>query len=223
MVRPIINYPAPIWFPQVSSSHQYKFEFAQNKALWIATGCNQYSAVSYLRTETGSELDIPREISGGTSYWGFTWNWLATVLCKQVFINPFQSKKKLPPHRYLSSPTLVHIGQHSIPRTTEPSEFCDSEVRYQYPICHLRERPERGFLSPSQTPHTNPDDWGDRLVSGIRQSGLTPSPPHQYNQQPDSGGYVGTTCTPPGRTIPGAQPTVCRTASTPDRFQFLTF
>ena len=54
IVRPILNYAAPIWFTQVSSSHLDKFEVIQNKALRIATGCHQKAAASHLRAETGA-------------------------------------------------------------------------------------------------------------------------------------------------------------------------
>ena len=53
IVRPILNYPAPIWFTQLPSSHLYKLEVIQNKVLRIATGCHQKAAVSHLRAETG--------------------------------------------------------------------------------------------------------------------------------------------------------------------------
>ena len=41
IVRTILNYTAPIWFTQVSSSHLVKLEVIQNKAQRIATGCHQ--------------------------------------------------------------------------------------------------------------------------------------------------------------------------------------
>ena len=41
IVCPIINYAAPIWFTQVSSSHLDKLEVIQNKALRVATGRHQ--------------------------------------------------------------------------------------------------------------------------------------------------------------------------------------
>ena len=41
IVRPILNYAAPIWFTQVSSSHLVKLEVIRNKALRIATNCHQ--------------------------------------------------------------------------------------------------------------------------------------------------------------------------------------
>ena len=40
IVHPILNYAAPIWFTQVSSTHLDKLEVIQNKALRIATGCH---------------------------------------------------------------------------------------------------------------------------------------------------------------------------------------
>ena len=53
IVRPILNYAAPICFTQISSTHLDKLEVIQNKALRIATGCHQKSAASHLRAETG--------------------------------------------------------------------------------------------------------------------------------------------------------------------------
>ena len=53
IVRPILNYAAPIWFTQVSSTHLDKLEVIQNKALRIATGCHHKAMVSHLRAETG--------------------------------------------------------------------------------------------------------------------------------------------------------------------------
>ena len=53
IVCPILNYAAPIWFTQVSSTHLNKHEVIQNEALRIATGCHQKAAASHLRAETG--------------------------------------------------------------------------------------------------------------------------------------------------------------------------
>ena len=53
IVRPILNYAAPICFTQVSSTHLDKLEVIQNKALKIATGCHQKAAASHLRAKTG--------------------------------------------------------------------------------------------------------------------------------------------------------------------------
>ena len=52
-MRPILNYSAPIWFTQVSSSLMGKLEVIHNKGLRIATGCHQNGATSHLRAETG--------------------------------------------------------------------------------------------------------------------------------------------------------------------------
>ena len=53
IVRPILNYAAPIWFTKLPSSHLDKLEVIQNKVLRIATGCHQKAAVSQIRAETG--------------------------------------------------------------------------------------------------------------------------------------------------------------------------
>ena len=53
ILRPILNYAAPICFTQISSTHQDKLEVIQNKAQRIATGCHQKAAASHLRVETG--------------------------------------------------------------------------------------------------------------------------------------------------------------------------
>ena len=53
IVRLIINYAAPIWFTQVSSSNLGKLEMIQNKALRFTTGCLQMATASHLRAETG--------------------------------------------------------------------------------------------------------------------------------------------------------------------------
>ena len=52
-VCPILNYAAPICFTEVFSTHLDKLEVIQNKALRMATSCNQKPAASYLRAETG--------------------------------------------------------------------------------------------------------------------------------------------------------------------------
>ena len=53
IVRAILNYAAPIWFMQVSSTHLDKLEVIQNKDLRIATSCHQKASASQLRAETG--------------------------------------------------------------------------------------------------------------------------------------------------------------------------
>ena len=53
IVRPILNYAAPICFTQKSSSHLDKLEVIQNKALRVGTGCHQKAVASHLRAETG--------------------------------------------------------------------------------------------------------------------------------------------------------------------------
>ena len=53
IVHPMLNYAAPIWFTQISSTHLDKLEVIQNKALRIATGFRQKAAASHLRAETG--------------------------------------------------------------------------------------------------------------------------------------------------------------------------
>ena len=53
IVRPILNYAAPIWLTKVSSSHLDKVEVIQNQTLRVATGFHQKAAASHLRVETG--------------------------------------------------------------------------------------------------------------------------------------------------------------------------
>ena len=53
IVRPMLNYAAPIWFTHVSLTHLDKLEVILNKALRIATGYHQKAAASHFRAETG--------------------------------------------------------------------------------------------------------------------------------------------------------------------------
>ena len=49
--RPIINYGAPIWFPNLARSRLQKLETTQNSALRIATGCHKMTAIDHLHSE----------------------------------------------------------------------------------------------------------------------------------------------------------------------------
>ena len=52
LTRPIINYGAPIWHPNLARSRLQKLETVQNSALRIATGCHKMAAIDHLHTET---------------------------------------------------------------------------------------------------------------------------------------------------------------------------
>lgn len=50
--RPLINYGAPIWTPQLSDTHWQSLQTSQNAALRTATGCHLMSDVEHLHAET---------------------------------------------------------------------------------------------------------------------------------------------------------------------------
>ena len=52
LTRPIINYAAPIWFPNLATSRLQKVESIQNSALRTATGCLRMSSIDHLHTES---------------------------------------------------------------------------------------------------------------------------------------------------------------------------
>ena len=52
IIQPIINYAAPIWYPNASVSSIRKLQNIQNAALRIVTGCHKKSPVQHLHTET---------------------------------------------------------------------------------------------------------------------------------------------------------------------------
>ena len=49
--RPILNYAAPIWSPQISQTHWTNLQATQNAALRIATGCHLMAAEDHLHME----------------------------------------------------------------------------------------------------------------------------------------------------------------------------
>ena len=102
IVRPILNYAAPIWFTQVSSTHPNKHEVFQNEALRIATGCHQKAAESHLRAETGV-LPLRAHLE----------------LCSQQFyaraLQPLHLSHLPPPHPRPLRATL-QASYHSTPR-----------------------------------------------------------------------------------------------------------
>ncbi|KAI5754577.1 hypothetical protein M8J77_009666 [Diaphorina citri] len=59
IVRPILNYAAPIWTPQLSQTNWSKLQRCQNSSLRIATGCHLMSGIDHLHTET---LVLPAKI-----------------------------------------------------------------------------------------------------------------------------------------------------------------
>ncbi|KAL1445963.1 hypothetical protein WDU94_005493 [Cyamophila willieti] len=52
IVRPILNYAAPIWTPQLSKTNWTKLQVCQNTALRTTTGCHLMSGIDHLHTET---------------------------------------------------------------------------------------------------------------------------------------------------------------------------
>lgn len=50
--RPIVNYAAPIWSPQLADTHWQNLQASQNAALRIATGCHLMSHPDHLQAET---------------------------------------------------------------------------------------------------------------------------------------------------------------------------
>ena len=111
IVRPILNYAAPIWFTQISSTHLDKLEVIQNKALRISTGCHQKAASSHLRAETGA-LPLRADLE---------------LCCQQFYASALQPL--LPSHLIITSPpTPASSGLSSGPHATAPSEVCKSEV-----------------------------------------------------------------------------------------------
>jgi hypothetical protein len=52
LVRPVLEYLAPIWFPNASASTIRKLQAVQNKCQRLATGCHQKSSIDHLHQET---------------------------------------------------------------------------------------------------------------------------------------------------------------------------
>ena len=52
LIRSLITYAAPIWFPNTSSTSISKLQRLQNSALRISTGCVKMSAIGHLHAET---------------------------------------------------------------------------------------------------------------------------------------------------------------------------
>ncbi|KAI5752977.1 hypothetical protein M8J77_022380 [Diaphorina citri] len=50
--RPVLNYAAPIWTPQLANTHWTKLQTCQNSALRTATGCHLMAHEDHLHTET---------------------------------------------------------------------------------------------------------------------------------------------------------------------------
>ena len=163
-MRPILNYAAPIWFTQVSSSHLDKLEVIQNKALRVATGCHQKAGASHLRAETGVlPLRAHLELCG-----------------QQFYASALQPLH--PSHVIVTSlPTPAPSGLPSRPHTT--AQACESEVTTPTPLPppHLRGRAGRGRLPPGQTPPLGLDDRGDHPVP-CAQQGANGSPSLQLTQ-----------------------------------------
>ena len=52
LIESVMNYAAPIWFPNVSESSIKKLQIVQNTALRIATGCIKMTPIQHLHTES---------------------------------------------------------------------------------------------------------------------------------------------------------------------------
>ena len=52
LVRSILNYAAPVWFPNAASSNILKLQRIQNSALRVATGCTKRTPIDHLHEET---------------------------------------------------------------------------------------------------------------------------------------------------------------------------
>ena len=111
IVCAILNYAAPIWFTEVSSSHLDKLELIQIKALRIATGCHQKATVSHLRAETGV-LPLRAYLE---------------LCCQQFYASALQPLH--PSHLIVTSPPNPCPLRGTIrPHTTALSEACELEV-----------------------------------------------------------------------------------------------
>ena len=51
LIRPILNYAAPIWYPAAAPSNIQKLQVIQNQALRICLGCHKKSSSSHLHSE----------------------------------------------------------------------------------------------------------------------------------------------------------------------------
>ena len=51
IIKTILSYASPIWYPEVSKTNLDKLQIIQNKALRIATGCVLKSDIQHLHSE----------------------------------------------------------------------------------------------------------------------------------------------------------------------------
>jgi hypothetical protein len=52
LIRPVISYACPVWFPNLAQGHVDRLQVVQNKALRIATGAHVMSHIDHLHSET---------------------------------------------------------------------------------------------------------------------------------------------------------------------------
>ena len=81
--RSIINYAAPVWSPNLHDTNYRKFQYSQNEALRIATGCHMMSSIDHLHTE--AEMLKVRNTQSYClhSTWPDAWN-------QEMYVTPSQ-------------------------------------------------------------------------------------------------------------------------------------
>ena len=96
LIRPLLTYANPIWFPNSSPSAIQKLQVLQNSALRIATGCVRASAISHLHAET-QVLPVRDHLS---------------LLCSQYLARTLQPNH--PSHTIVTSPSGPRTVRHTL-------------------------------------------------------------------------------------------------------------
>ena len=155
LIRSIITYAAPIWYPNSSSSAIQRLQSIQNSALRIATGAHRMSAISHLHNET---MILPVKDS-------------LELQCKQFLLSA--SRPLHPSFDVVTSPS----GPRRIKNTLQ-SRFTDS-------ISHLlngNALPPDEYRSALKNTHTQAVEQAIAAFPPNRVLGTEPPPIHPEEQ-----------------------------------------
>jgi hypothetical protein len=92
LVRPVLEYLAPIWFPNASASTIQKMQAVQNKCLCLAIGCHQKSSIDHLHQET-KILKLKKHLQLLCSQ--FLVETLSPSHCSNALVNPDSGPRKM--------------------------------------------------------------------------------------------------------------------------------